>query len=819
MKTKLRRLTIIAFLTCLIAFRCVSPTASAATRTWTGGGADNNWTTAANWDAAVAAGDNLVFPGSAPSDSLVNTNDFASNTTFGSITISGTNYLLRGASIFLTNGISAQSGATNTVALSVVVEAFQDFTNAVAGGTLIVGNFNAPVYLNLHNLRIGALGRIEIAGEIIGSGNLTKTGPGTLQLRGSSANTFVGTTSVAEGVLELGKAAGVDAMPGALTIGDDLGAANSAVVRLFATNQINDSVTVTLNSDGLLDLNNQEDTVGPLIFNGGDIATGTGTLFMSANATVNPNVNSQSLVSGRLNLGSATRTFSGTGHNWSPDIRITAVVGGSSGLIMNASQYWELALAGTNNYTGLTTVNGGALEIFNASALGDPIAGTVVNAGATLTVFSGTHVGAEALTLNGGVLDSRFGSNSWAGPITLAAGSTVNVVFDTDFLNFTGSISGSGALLKTGLGTLIYSGALANGYSGATTVNSGTLLLAKTAGVTALSGPLVIGDGAGGPDADVVRLRANSQIQDDTVVTINSSGLLDADGFTEVVGPLSGTGDLQLDASIFSVGLSGGTVIFSGTISGSGSLIRNGAGFWILNGTNTFSGGFTVNGPTFVNGILPANGISVFGTLGGTGTVGRVNLGASGTLSPGLSPGRLTSSNVTFVAGSTFQVELNGPNPGTGYDQLKVNGGLTLASATLNASLGFLSASNASFTIIDNDGSEAVTNTFNGLPEGAGLNINGTPFQISYVGGSGNDVVLTQLAATRRPVLNISRGPITNVVLAWETNFTGFTLESNANLNTTVWTAVSPAPAVSGTNNVVTNTVNGTQNYYRLRAP
>ena len=35
----------------------------AATKTWDGGGADNNWTTAANWDANVApsAGDALVF--------------------------------------------------------------------------------------------------------------------------------------------------------------------------------------------------------------------------------------------------------------------------------------------------------------------------------------------------------------------------------------------------------------------------------------------------------------------------------------------------------------------------------------------------------------------------------------------------------------------------------------------------------------------------------------------------------------------------------------------------------------------------------------
>ena len=67
------------------------------------------------------------------------------------------------------------------------------------------------------------------------------------------------------------------------------------------------------------------------------------------------------------------------------------------------------------------------------------------------------------------------------------------------------------------------------------------------------------------------------------------------------------------------------------------------------------------------------------------------------------------------------------------------------------------------------------------------------------------------------PRLNIRRTANTRVVLSWATNFTGFTLESKTNLNTTVWNVVSPAPAVSGTNNVVTNSVSGSTRFYRLR--
>jgi hypothetical protein len=53
-------------------------------------------------------------------------------------------------------------------------------------------------------------------------------------------------------------------------------------------------------------------------------------------------------------------------------------------------------------------------------------------------------------------------------------------------------------------------------------------------------------------------------------------------------------------------------------------------------------------------------------------------------------------------------------------------------------------------------------------------------------------------------------------VLSWPTNFTGFTLEANTNLGSNVWSVVSPAPSVSGTNNVVTNAISGAARFYRL---
>jgi len=67
------------------------------------------------------------------------------------------------------------------------------------------------------------------------------------------------------------------------------------------------------------------------------------------------------------------------------------------------------------------------------------------------------------------------------------------------------------------------------------------------------------------------------------------------------------------------------------------------------------------------------------------------------------------------------------------------------------------------------------------------------------------------------PRLDIQRSAPANVVLSWATNFPGFTLEANTNLNTAGWSTVSPAPSVSGTNNVVTNTASSATRSYRLR--
>jgi hypothetical protein len=101
---------------------------------------------------------------------------------------------------------------------------------------------------------------------------------------------------------------------------------------------------------------------------------------------------------------------------------------------------------------------------------------------------------------------------------------------------------------------------------------------------------------------------------------------------------------------------------------------------------------------------------------------------------------------VSLTSGAILKIELNGTTIGSGYDQLKVNGTVTLGGATLDALLGFdpTTSGASTFTIIDNDGTaDTVTGTFAGLAEGSHFNIAGHFFTISYTGGDGNDVVLS----------------------------------------------------------------------------
>jgi len=202
-----------------------------------------------------------------------------------------------------------------------------------------------------------------------------------------------------------------------------------------------------------------------------------------------------------------------------------------------------------------------------------------------------------------------------------------------------------------------------------------------------------------------------------------------------------------------------GTTIVLGLMTGSGGLTKEGPGIALLFSNNNYTGATTINGGLLlIDGSQQNSTVTVSnGALGGTGTTGAVTA-----LTGVVGAGTLTSptgvlnihGNVSLDATSAYVPKFNGNVAGTGYDQLNVTGTVSLdQSALLPAILpSFVPTIGDVYTVINNDGTDAVVGNFAGLPEGANISTPaGANLRISYLGGSGNDVTITVTSSRRSP--------------------------------------------------------------------
>ncbi len=413
---------------------------------------------------------------------------------------------------------------------------------------------------------------------------------------------------------------------------------------------------------------------------------------------------------------------------------ISGVIDGTGALTKTG--IGALELDGANTYAGVTTVSQGYLTITNASALGvgDGTAanGTVVTSTGAVAgslSFSNVPVGQEWVQLSGngqsnnGALQAS-GICGLAGPLVLQTPAiNFNVLNASLILN--GPVSGPGGIALGGANGTLSFGNTHNSFTGGLTMH---------------------GPGAG---TDSVTVLADQGIPGDQVLDLGSANTLTVNSAAQTLAGLTGTGKVVIIAPGALI-LDGSTAMtFGGVVSNVGALIYSGSGHQTFTGANTSTGLFSIaHGLVSFSGASAKwqGGITVVedGALSMTGGATAQGISVSMTGHLKVSEGGAAQGNSGSIGlGSTSTFDVG--SSATGLGKLTVTGTVSLGGANLNVIVpsGYEAATNTPFTIIDNDGTDPVSGTFAGLPEGATFTANGTTFRISYVGGTGNDVTLT----------------------------------------------------------------------------
>ncbi|WP_009962450.1 beta strand repeat-containing protein [Verrucomicrobium spinosum] len=356
---------------------------------------------------------------------------------------------------------------------------------------------------------------------------------------------------------------------------------------------------------------------------------------------------------------------------------ITAILAGTN---WTKSGQGRLILNANNAFTGTVTVAQGVLDVRHANALGPNASSTTtVMSGATLEIRGGITVN-ENLVINGsghqsggvslGAISNQSGSNTFSGTISVATNSQITAQAGT--VSLSGVISGSAGLVITAVdpaAIVQFTGNGSNTYTGATSVNSGILRLAKTQFLNSITTntQVNIGDGVGS-SRDILRLGTSDQIHDTgTVLSFKGSGagggVFQLFGFNETVGTIrstNGDGVIENGGS----GVSTLTVnnvtndVFSGILqngaAGTLAFTKINNGILSLTGANTYTGATSVRA-----GVLELSG---GGTLSGTTAI---QVASGGTLrltntSGANSANRLNDSAAISMVGGKLEFSHNG---------------------------------------------------------------------------------------------------------------------------------------------------------------
>ncbi|EGI6377925.1 autotransporter outer membrane beta-barrel domain-containing protein [Salmonella enterica subsp. enterica serovar Cubana] len=582
-------------------------------------------------------------------------------------------------------------------------------TNTYSGGTLISGG--TLVASNVEALGTGdvtndAVLELNTSGDfdnaISGSGQVEKSGDGTLTLSGS--NTYTGGTLISGGTLV---ASNVEA----LGTGD---VTNDAVLELNTggtfDNAISGSGQVVKSGDDALTLSGANSYTGGTLISGGTLIASNVEALGSGDVTDNATL--------ALNTG-------GTFDN---------AISGSGQVVKSGDDV--LTLSGANSYSGGTLISDGTLVASNVEALGS---GDVTNDAVlelnTGGTFDNTISGSGRVVKSGDGALTLSGANSYSGGTLISDGTLiagrVDVLGSGDVTDdatlelntggtFDNAISGSGQVVKSGDKMLTLSGA--NSYSGGTLISDGTLVASnvEALGTGDVTNNATLELNTGGDFTN--NISGSGQVVKSGDDTLTLSGANSYTGGTTISGgtlvatnvEALGSGDVTNNA-VLELN-TGGT--FDNAISGSGQVVKSGDKTLTLSGANSYTGGTTIN-----DGTLVATSVDALGTgdvtddatlelntggdfdnaIGGSGNVVKsgadtLTLSGSNTYTGGtlISDGTLVASNVDALGtgdvtdNATLELNTGGDfdNAISGRGQVVKSGDKTLTLSGANSYTG-----------------------------------------------------------------------------------------------------------------------------------
>ncbi|MBX2929635.1 MAG: HYR domain-containing protein [Saprospiraceae bacterium] len=647
------------------------------------------------------------------------------------------------------------AGSIETVDGNLTVEANQQMTATsgsfvgvdISGGALQINGSGALTVKGRggntgsiqHGIQITGAGKIEGGngtGTVVGTGGtstgsdnygiviatagqITSGGSGTVSVSGTGGS---GPGLFNYGLLIEGANSRITSGGGAVEVngqgggGSGSGSLNHGI-RLAGAAQITSGGSGTVTVQGTGGTGTGSDNYGIVIATAGQITSGgSGTVSVSGTGGSGPGFFNYGLII----EGADSRITSGGG-----DVEVTGQGGGGSG-------------SGTVNH-GIRLVNEGRITSGGS--------GTVTVQGTGGTGTGSDNYGVEVRGTN-----TQITSSGGAVLVTGTGGGTA-----TPF-NYGVFVVDGGVIMNAGTGAAATVTVVGQGGNspGAVGGNYGIYLDGSNTQITSSGGAVSV-TGIGNQNSEAIRIQSNAGITSGG----NADITVVADGINLIAPGLinSGMGATTIRPRTTGTRINlGGADVLSGSPLTLGltdaELDQVSAGTLILGNAN--SGNLTVSAaisrPAATNVQLRSGGDVIFNENFNTngGTLLLVPGNSPAAVKPVFNGTDATASVVSFA--SDLDIVINGTTPGDGagatYTQLTVLGDVNLTGVDLVLSGSHAPAFSQTFTIVDNLGANPITGIFNGLPEGAIITNflgSGLEVQISYAGGTGNDVVLTVL--------------------------------------------------------------------------